>query len=479
MEKISKKENFILKAKAKFNNQYSYENVEYINSSSKIKILCNKHREYFEQIPAEHLRGKIGCNLCTRNPKIDTAFFINKAKEIHKDRYDYTETKYINANTKVKIICDKHGIFEVLPNNHYKQNCPKCYNDDRCLTNNEFIEKANKRHDNKYEYSNVEYTSSKDKVNIICNEHGVFNQTPNDHINGKGCPKCGLKYNKLEQEIKDYISELGVLFYSNIKNVIHPFELDIHIPSHNIAIEFNGLYWHSEIYKTNNYHLNKTELCEKKGIQLIQIFEDEWLFKQDIVKSRLLNLLKLNKNKIYARKCVLKEITSKESKEFLNTNHIQGNVNSNIKLGLYYDDELVSIMTFGKLRKSMGYSTKKGSYEMLRFCNKLNTSVIGGADKLLQYFVKLYQPKEIITYADRRWSQGKLYDKLDFEFIHKTKPNYWYINDDKREYRFKYRKDVLVKKGFDINKTEHQIMLERKIYRIYDCGANLYIKKII
>jgi len=220
-------------------------------------------------------------------------------------------------------------------------------------------------------------------------------------------------------------------------------------------------------------------LCEKKGIQLIQIFEDEWLFKQDIVKSRLLNLLKLNKNKIYARKCVLKEITSKESKEFLNTNHIQGNVNSNIRLGLYYDDELVSIMTFGKLRKSMGYSTKKGSYEMLRFCNKLNTSVIGGADKLLQYFVKLYQPKEIITYADRRWSQGNLYDKLDFEFIYKTKPNYWYINDDKREYRFKYRKDVLVKKGFDINKTEHQIMLERKIYRIYDCGANLYIKKII
>jgi len=113
MEKISKKEKFILKAKAKFNIQYSYENVEYINSSSKIKILCNKHGKYFEQIPAEHLRGKIGCNLCTRNPKIDTAFFINKAKEIHKDRYDYTETKYINANTKVKIICDKHGIFEV------------------------------------------------------------------------------------------------------------------------------------------------------------------------------------------------------------------------------------------------------------------------------------------------------------------------------------------------------------------------------
>lgn len=476
MEKISKKEKFILKAKTKFNNQYSYENIEYINSSTKIKILCNKHGEYFDQIPAEHLRGKIGCNLCTRNPKVNTDFFIKKAKEIHKDRYDYSETNYINANTKVKIKCHKHGIFEVLPNNHYKQNCPKCYNDDRCLTNDEFIEKANKRHDNKYKYDNIEYVSSKDKIDIICDEHGIFNQTPNDHITGKGCPKCGLKYNKLEQEIKNYITELEITFYENDKNTITPFELDIHIPSHKIAIEFNGLYWHSELYKPNNYHLNKTELCEKKGIQLIHIFEDEWLFKQDIVKSRLLNLLKLNKNKIYARKCILKKVTSRETKEFLIKNHIQGNVNSNIRLGLYYANELVSIMTFGNLRKSMGYCSKEGSHEMLRFCNKLNMNVIGGADKLLQYFIKEYHPKEIISYADRRWSKGDLYQKLGFNFMHNSKPNYWYINDNKREYRFKYRKNVLVKEGYDINKTEHKIMLERKIYRIYDCGAMLFIK---
>ena len=249
-------------------------------------------------------------------------------------------------------------------------------------------------------------------------------------------------------------------------------ELDIFIPSHNIAIEFDGLYWHSELYKPSNYHLNKTELCEKQGIQLIHIFEDEWLFKKDIVKSRLLNILGLTPNKIYGRKTIIKEVSPKESKEFLNNNHLQGSTNASIKLGLYYNNELVSVMLFNKPR--LGIGVTYDGYELSRFCNKLNTSVIGGADKLLKYFIKTYQPKEIISYADRRWSQGNLYEKLGFNFIHNSKPNYFYINQNVREYRFNYRKNILVKQGYDINKTEREIMLDRKIYRIYDCGAKLY-----
>jgi hypothetical protein len=246
----------------------------------------------------------------------------------------------------------------------------------------------------------------------------------------------------------------------------------------NIAIEFDGLYWHSEKKVKNDYHLNKTIECEKKGIQLIHVFEDEWLYKQDIVKSRLSNILGLTPSKIYGRKTEIREVTPKDSKVFLDTNHIQGNVNSSIKLGLYYNDELVSLMTFGTLRKSMGGISKEGSYELFRFCNKLDTTVIGGADKLLKHFIKTYNPKEIISYADRRWSQGGLYEKLGFTHIHDSKPNYWYIIGTNREYRFKYRKDVLVKEGFDPSKTEHQIMLERGINRIYDCGNKKYVLSI-
>jgi hypothetical protein len=135
-------------------------------------------------------------------------------------------------------------------------------------------------------------------------------------------------------------------------------------------------------------------------------------------------------------------------------------------------------MTLGLLRKSMGATNVDGSYELLRFCNKLNTNVIGGADKLLKHFIKTYKPIEIISYADKRWSKGDLYEKLGFKFIHDSKPNYWYLIGNNREYRFKYRKDILVKEGYDPSKTEHQIMLGRGIYRIYDCGNKKYTLSI-
>ena len=150
---------------------------------------------------------------------------------------------------------------------------------------------------------------------------------------------------------------------------------------------------------------------------------------------------------------------------------MQGFVGSQIKLGLFYNDELVSLMIFGKQRKLMGLKSEDDTYEMLRFCSKLNTSVIGGSEKLFKFFIKNYSPKEVISYADRSWSQGKLYQKLGFKLIHKTQPNYYYIVNGIRKYRFNYRKDKLIRDGFDSNKTEHEIMLERKIYRIYDSGS--------
>jgi hypothetical protein len=254
--------------------------------------------------------------------------------------------------------------------------------------------------------------------------------------------------------------------------------LDIYIPYHNIAFEFDGLYWHNELYKDANYHLNKTELCEEKGIKLIHIFEDEWTYKQDIVKSRVKNLLGLSNDKIFARKCVIKEVKTENKTKFLDENHIQGSVGSSVNLGLYYKDELVSIMTFGSLRKNMGRNFIDGHYELLRFCNKLDSNVIGGASKLFKHFINNYNPIEVISYADRRWSQGGLYDNLGFEFIKNSVPNYFYVVKGKRMNRYNFRKDILVKEGYDADKSEREIMSGRKIYRIYDCGNKLYRIKI-
>ncbi len=468
-------DDWVKSAKETHGDLYDYSNSKFINNKTPIKIICKKHGE-FEQLPGVHLKGH-GCSICSGNKKLTTNEFIILSKRYHNNLYDYTLVNYKNSQNKVEIICPTHGIFKQTPINHLNsQGCPKCSG--QFMDTTLFIKKANKMHNNFYDYSLVDYKNSQNKVEIICPEHGVFQQKPGNHIQGKNCPKCSsFGPSKSEIEILEYLKSISITAETSNRTVLNGLELDIHIPSHNIAIEFDGLYWHSEVHKDKKYHLRKTELCLKKGIQLIHIFEDEWILKKDIVKSRLKNILGLTSNKIFGRKTVIKEVETKQARLFFENNHLQGYTNSKIKLGLYYKDELVSCMLFSKPRIGIGGSYD--GYELTRFANLVNTNVIGGASKLLKYFEKTYQPVEIRSYADRRWSDGGLYKTLGFELGHINKPNYWYINNQKRFHRFGFRKELLKKLGFDTkNQTEHEIMLERKIYRIYDCGTLSYKKTI-
>ena len=227
------------------------------------------------------------------------------------------------------------------------------------------------------------------------------------------------------------------------------------------------------------YHLHKTQKCQEKGIRLIHIFEDEWHEKPQIVKSRLNAILGIKHNKIRAHKCIINDVDSKTAMQFLDENHLQGRCKAKYHYGLYYKGELVSLMTFGKIRQQRKYHEDYDEkWELLRFANKLNTTVYGGASKLLKHFINEVHPKSIISYADKRWSNGNLYKALGFTHIHDSKPNYFYVVGQHRENRFKYRKGELIKQGFDINKSEHEIMLERGVYRIYDCGTMVFEMKI-
>jgi hypothetical protein len=301
----------------------------------------------------------------------------------------------------------------------------------------------------------------------------------------KFCTVCFPPYknniSQLETDLLNFIKEnYNEEIIINSKSIISPYELDIYLPNLKLAFEFNGIYWHNELNKPKNYHKIKSDLCDDFGIQLVHIYEDDWIYKQDIIKSMIINKLGKSLNKIYARKTEVKEITdNKIIKDFLNDNHIQGFVGSSVKIGLFYENELVSLMTFGKKRKNMNsISNNKNEYEMLRFCNKLNTNVIGGASKLFKYFLRNFNPIEIVSYADRSYSNGNLYNQLGFELEHITTPNYHYVVNDIRKYRYGFRKDILVKEGYDPNKSEHEIMLERKIYRIYNSGNYKFIYKI-
>jgi hypothetical protein len=284
----------------------------------------------------------------------------------------------------------------------------------------------------------------------------------------------------LEKDICDYVKTLDIDIKEQNRNIIDPFELDIVSEKYKIAIEIDGLYWHSEISGKKNkfYHTTKRKKTNESGYRLIQIFEDEWIEKQKIVKSRLKNLFKKNTRKIYARNCKVKEISTDQKSKFLKKYHIQGNDRSNIFIGLYYKNRLVSVMTFNPYRIALGNTSKKDCYELTRFCSIFNFSVVGGASKILNYFEKTYKPNTILSYADKRWSDGNLYNTLGFDLIGTTQPNYWYIIKNQRKHRFAYRKSELPKllKTFDNTLTEWENMQLNNVDRIWDCGSLKYEK---
>lgn len=295
------------------------------------------------------------------------------------------------------------------------------------------------------------------------------------------CRKCYPLINNsvIEQDIKDILNEYNINFLNNNKKMLNGQEIDLLIKDKPIGFEINGNYYHSEIHgkKDKNYHINKTKLSNEKGIKLIHIFEDEIKKHPDIVRSRIKNILGLIENKIYARKCVIKEVSKKESDLFLVDNHLQGKSVDKFRYGLYYNDELISIMTFGLKRKSLGNKSNNYEFELLRFCNKININVIGGFSKLLKFFIESNKPKNIITYADIRWSginpEDTVYFKNGFKYVHTSPPNYWYVNVGdflNRKHRFQFRKDILINEGFEKNKTEWEIMQEKGYDRIWDCG---------
>lgn len=481
IQSFTKKE-FIEEAIKTHGDKYDYSLVKYKNNKAKVKIICKTHG-VFEQTAFVHKKGS-GCMKCHKdNVKLTVENFIERCNPLHNNKFNYNKVNFKNTKDKVIIGCPIHGDFKQTVESHLRgADCKKCSDNNRKppkrSTTEEFIEKSNIVHDNYFNYTKTVYVGVYDKLTITCPVHGDFQQQPNNHLTGYGCGKCG-RIKECSQQEKDIHNFIGqkIEFRKSDREILEGKELDIYIPSKNLAIEYNGLYWHSDKFKDKDYHLNKTLQCKEKGIQLIHIFEDEWLFKKDIVKSRLNNLLGQSE-KLYARNCEIKEVLTKDKSNFLDQNHIQGKVGSEINLGLYYNNKLVSIMTFGKLRKNLGSEHKDGSYELLRFCNKLNTTVIGGASKLITYFKKNYNWKEVVSYADMRWSNGNLYNQLGFKESHISEPNYFYTSQNKsveREPRFKYRKDILVSQGYDASKTEKQIMEERGYNRIYDCGSMKFI----
>ena len=421
--------------------------------------ILNKNKTYFID--------KYGVDNPSKLPEVR-----EKAKKTTKEKYGVENALESNIfldkmkSTNLK----KYGKEFYTKTSEYKDRIDQIiFNKNSNIINNEFYELILTRSD--------EYTILCKKCsNVFKIQRQLWRNRTSNSLDI--CLNCNpikngvsISENKIYEIIKENYKGEIIKNYKGLKK-----EVDIYLPELKIGFEFNGLYWHSELFKNKGYHNDKYSFFDKNGIKMFSIWEDDWLYKQDIVKSMIINKLCKTPNKIYARKCEIREVEdNKLVRKFLEENHIQGFIGSKIKLGLYFNNELVSLMTFGNLRKSLGQKSQEGFYELLRFCNKLNTNVVGGASKLFKYFLNNYDVENVISFSLNSYSSGDIYSKLGFSFIKETKYNYFWVKNSIRYHRFGFRKDKLVKDGFDSNKTEIQIMYDRGYYRIFDCGSKKWV----
>lgn len=374
-----------------------------------------------------------------------TEDYINKVRQTSVERYgvdNYSKTEDYVFKSK-RTYMERYGVDSYTKTEDYlektKKTCLEKYGVDSYIKTDEFKDRFKKtcleRYGSEHIYKSTLYRNSFN----ICND---------------------IK----ENELLNFISNL--YFGKVIQSYRDNFEIDIYLPDVKIGFEFNGLYYHSDKFKDKNYHLDKTNFFRERGIRIIHIWEDDWLYKRMIVESQIRNILLLNTSRIFARNCLVSEIKNPlVVRDFLNENHIQGNDRSIVNLGLYYNGDLVSIMTFNKSegRKKMD----EYGWNLSRFCNKINLNVIGGASKLLNFFIKVYNPNRIISYADKDWSLGMLYYKLNFLCINESLPDYKYVVKGIRRHKQNFTKSKL---KLDNSVTESSYMSRNKINKVYDCG---------
>ena len=432
--------------------------------------------------------------------------FKERSKQSNLERYgveNYSKTEESKSKVKQTNL-EKYGVENPFQNEEFKNKSKQTnlekHGVEYYTQTKDYLTKTKETCINKYGVENYS-KSEESRKNFIISNHSNYIRYINDWVSLFKCdlnkdhefeiksdnfhgrlkqniPLCTICYpigdNKSikEKVLLKYIQSV----YSGeiVSGYRDGIEIDIYLPDVKIGIEFNGLYWHSNKFKEPNYHINKQEYFKEKDIDIKFIYEDDFDNNFDIIKSQINNWLGLS-NKIYARKTQVKQIANiEEYRNFLNNNHIQGFVPSKLIYGLYYQDQLVSLMSFDK--KEGRLNMPENEWNLNRFCNLLNHQIIGGASKLLKHFIKINNPSRIISYADKDWSNGNLYFTLEFSLVNESKPDYKYIIDGLRKSKQNFTKTKLAKLGHDISLTESQIMNNLCIHRIYDSGKMKFEK---
>jgi len=481
-------------------NKYKIENYKGISKSCKHTCLICGYT--FNTMPsnviARYEKGGHYCYNCNliamrENKKNSLEDFINKFKSFN---YSLLE-EYNGVDKLTKLKCNKCDYeFSARLQNVYtaytkgKHYCPNCNK----MARTSIEEKYNKISENFIiDKSIIENSRRKETIdNIICKRcNSKVSMSIDSMLSSKGCVNCSQRaaISHYELELNEFINNLGFNTICNSREILgNGQEIDIYIPKKRLAIEINGLYWHSDIHKPNDYHLKKKELAKENNIDLIHIYEDSLIdpYKKEIVYNKIRYKLNNVENKVYARNTKIVYISEDEKNRFLEDNHLQGTCFSSINLGLMYNDIILAVMTFSKTRKIFGTKEIKDAvYELTRYAIKNNYSIVGGFGKLFKYFIKTYEFDKIISYCDYDLYNGITYTKNGFRYSHTSRPSYSYFHKyDKnlyyRMYRFNFAKHKLehnihTKNYYDKELTEKEITRRAGFLRIYNSGNKVFI----
>jgi protein-arginine kinase activator protein McsA len=489
---------FIEKSKAKHGaDRYSYSKTVYTASKAKVDLGCNVCGTNFSQLAGDHLKGS-GCPKCAVVARVEKNALIEKVMPIRTTEESFVQSlnladniSYVAGSFKgvfkpAKFLCQEHGEFTKIGNSARTSQylCPECVGEQAAARQfhnlDQVIDKANRVH-GQYTYRRgQEYKGNRTLLEIICPTHGAFTQMAMAHLAGQGCRACGYEkvsalspyfVSKGEQEIADHFKPFAKVVQSD-RDILWGQELDIYFPEHKVAVEYNGLYFHGENFKKPGDHLGKLKKCQEAGVDLIQIYEDEWQVKPEIVKSIISSRLGIYSRRVPGRKTQLVEVSSVGARKFYDENHIQGFVGCRQHYGLVIAGEIVSMASFSSPREI--FKTVPADLELVRFCHKLNTTVIGGFKKLL----KAVQGKTLMTYCDKRLFNGAGYLSAGFLLSHESAPGFDYVKGTQRRSRFQYQKHKLSEAlpKYDPNLTAEANMKANGFKRIYGCG-NMVLTK--
>ena len=439
-------------------------------SSSNVKLKCARHGTFVTTLYKLKKKGK--CPKCSSNYKL-TVEAVKDWLHLHSK---YTlKGNYTSATSKSEFVCKKHGNFKTkftyIKAGHQ---CPKCGTEERARKNSNNIATVKEKVFQKgYILLSNTYINNRSNLKLQCEKHGLFEHTLHG-LKRNSCPKCYTSKENLE--ILDYIHSLSIKPSLNNRKIIPPKELDIYIEECKLGIEYNGLYWHSDLYKTNKYHFDKYQDCKKKNINLLGIYADEWQNQKDLIKAMIKHRLgKLPKNKFRASKLKIKKLVkNKEFSSFFNQYHLDGHTQASFAYGLFFNNKMVSCASFRR-------NGRDKCWEIARFASNYNYHIYGSLGKVLKLYKKEYNER-LITYSNNRLSHGNVYKTLGFEEITAkyNKPSYWYTDLKKRVFRTRCKKinDLEMLKKYPTEKEQALAGLfsvknfghDKPLYKIYDYG---------